>query len=239
MEPFYRDDLARIHDEGFSGYADSVAPGLLEILGDQTEVLELGCGSGALTKYLVAQGHEVLATDASRSMLDLAELKVPGARFEVLVLGEDPVPDAASIVSIGHVVNYLQSAREINDVVVAMARAKDPGGVLIFDICDLSYGLARQGVQHSSADGDGWSVDVTTIFEPPDRFIRGMTTRIGIDQARPREGHETHVNTLISVEELIAELTDHGFGASASPSLGGFELPIGMFAVVVTGQSNT
>ncbi len=239
MEQLYRNDLARIHDEGFGSYADSVAPGLLEILGDRTEVLEVGCGSGALTKHLVAHGHEVLATDASRAMLDLAELHVPGARFEVLVLGQDPVPGTGSIVSIGHVVNYLPSAQEISDAVIALARAKDPDGVLVFDVCDLSYGHARPGVQHSAADGDGWSVDVTTIFEPPDRFIRGMTTRIDLDRGQPRENHETHVNTLVSAEELIASLMDHGFSAHASPSLGRFELPIGMFAVVVTGQSNT
>ncbi|MDQ3210654.1 MAG: class I SAM-dependent methyltransferase [Actinomycetota bacterium] len=35
-------------------------------------VVELGCGSGLLTRHLLDAGHRVIATDASPSMLDLA-----------------------------------------------------------------------------------------------------------------------------------------------------------------------
>ena len=235
----YRDDLARIHDEGFGDYAEAMAPGILEILGVETEVLEVGCGSGALTEHLVQRGHVVIATDSSESMLKLVENKFPEVRVEAFTLGKDPVPRAVSIVSIGHVINYLPSAVEIGDAVVELARAKDSGGVLVFDVCDLSYGNARPGVTHSSVDGDGWSIDVTTIFEPPDRFIRGMTTRLSADDGTFRDDHETHINVLVSVDELVDVLTADGFSVSTSRSAGDFELPDGMFLLVVTGQSNS
>jgi len=37
-------------------------------------ILELGCGSGALTRHLLAACHRVIATDASPDLLALAPL---------------------------------------------------------------------------------------------------------------------------------------------------------------------
>jgi hypothetical protein len=48
--PYHREDLARIHHEGFASHADAVAPGILELLEPLLErdglVLEIGCGPG-------------------------------------------------------------------------------------------------------------------------------------------------------------------------------------------------
>ncbi len=67
--PCYRPALAHVHHEGFGGHGDACAPGILGKLRPVRErggvVLELGCGSGALTRHLVAAGHRVIATDAS------------------------------------------------------------------------------------------------------------------------------------------------------------------------------
>jgi methylase of polypeptide subunit release factors len=61
---------------GFGFHADMCAPGILRLLEPLLDrngvVLELGCGSGLLTRYLVDAGHRVIATDASPAMLALA-----------------------------------------------------------------------------------------------------------------------------------------------------------------------
>jgi len=149
-QPYYRADLARIHHEGFGFHADAVAPGVLELLGPVLAkgglVLEIGCGSGLLTKYLVGAGHRVLATDASPAMLDLARRYVPGAEGMKLVrLPDDPLPEADGIVSVGHPLSYLDSLQQVEASLAAMARALRPGGVLAFDICDHEWGEARRG----------------------------------------------------------------------------------------------
>jgi len=82
--PYYRVDLALVHHLGFGFHADDCAPGILELLGPVRErdgvVVELGCGSGLLTRYLVDAGHRVIATDASPAMLDLARGYATGAQ---------------------------------------------------------------------------------------------------------------------------------------------------------------
>src|SRR5262245_57823843 len=108
--PYFQAELARIHHEGFGFHADRVAPGILRILEPVRErggvVLEVGCGTGLLTKYLVEHGHRVIATDASPAMVELARNYVPDTEaIEVVRLPDDAVPSADAIVSVGHALN--------------------------------------------------------------------------------------------------------------------------------------
>ncbi|TMB05535.1 MAG: class I SAM-dependent methyltransferase [Deltaproteobacteria bacterium] len=69
----YGPDLAFVHDAGYSDFARGAAPGLLALLRragiSRGFVVELGCGSGAATRALVAAGHRVLGLDASPHMV--------------------------------------------------------------------------------------------------------------------------------------------------------------------------
>ena len=109
-------------------------------------VLELGCGSGLLTRALVAAGHRLIATDASPAMLEIAR-EFLDDRTEVrrLTLPDDPLPEADAIVAIGHPLNYLPNQDAFDRALTAIARALRPGGVIAFDVCDLQWGRARQG----------------------------------------------------------------------------------------------
>ena len=110
-DPYYGRDLALIHHLGFGFHANTCAPGILRLLEPVRErgglVLEIGCGSGLLTKYLVDAGHRVVATDASPAMLDLARETAAGADVRRLTLPDDPLPEADAIVGVGHALNYL------------------------------------------------------------------------------------------------------------------------------------
>src|SRR4051794_8132600 len=143
-EPYYRADLARIHHLGFAFHADACAPGILAllepVLARNGLVVELGCGSGLLTKYLVDAGHRVIATDASAAMLDLAREYAPGAEdHRVVCLPDDPIPAADAIVAIGHPLSYLPAEAAIDRALGAAADALLPYGVFAIDLCDLEW----------------------------------------------------------------------------------------------------
>jgi 2-polyprenyl-3-methyl-5-hydroxy-6-metoxy-1,4-benzoquinol methylase len=78
-DPYYRRDLALVHHRGFGFHAKSCAPGVLALLKPVLArgglVLEIGCGSGLLTRELVDAGHRVIATDASPAMLEVAHAR--------------------------------------------------------------------------------------------------------------------------------------------------------------------
>ena len=129
--PYYRRDLALVHHRGFGFHADACAPGVLALLEPVLDadglVVEIGCGSGLLTRYLIDAGHRVIATDASPAMLDLAR-DVAGDAQEIrrLTLPDDPIPAADAIVGVGHALNYLPDADAIDRALIAIAGVVEP-----------------------------------------------------------------------------------------------------------------
>jgi len=234
--PYYRPDLALVHHRGFGFHADACAPGILAhlapVLARGGTVLELGCGSGLLTRYLVDAGHRVIATDASPAMLELARETVPEADVRRLTLPDDPMPEADAIVAIGHVLNYLPDASSIERALVAACRALRPGGVLAIDLCDVSYAEARDGERPAGWAADDWAL-VTVFSRPePDTFRRSMTIFTREDDGRYRRDAEVHDNVYLDTSRVPALLDRHGVDARIEASFGGEPLPAGLITVI-------
>ena len=236
---YYRADLAYVHDRGFGFHADNCAPGLLALLepvrAKRGLVLEIGCGSGLLTKYLVDAGHRVIATDASPAMLDLTRAAVPGAeRVETLVLPDDPVPAADAVVGIGHALNYLPDTESVRRALVRLAGALRPRGLFALDLCDLEWGAARTGAVAQGRVGDDWAI-VTRFSQPtPERFDREMTTFVRQPDGSYRRDDEVHRNVLIDTATVPALLREHGLTATVGTSFADDErpLPTGLKSII-------
>jgi SAM-dependent methyltransferase len=238
-EPYYRRDLAYVFDRGYGFHAEACAPGILALLepvrARHGSVLEIGCGSGLLTKHLVEAGHRVIATDASPAMLDLTRDAVGGgADVRTLVLPDDPIPAVDAIVGIGHALNYLSDAAAARRGLVALADALLPGGLLAVDLCDLEWGTAREGAMAQGRVGDDWAI-ITRFSQPaPDRFDRDLTTFVrGADGSYRRED-EHHGNVLIDTSLVPALLRERGVTATIGGSFNDdhHPLPVGLRSIV-------
>jgi SAM-dependent methyltransferase len=234
-EPYYREDLARIHHEGFAFHAVAVAPGILKLLEPVLArgglVLEIGCGSGLLTKYLVDAGHRVLATDASPAMVDLAREHVPAATVEVLRVPDDALPPADAVVSVGHPLSYLDDEEQLDRALVAMADALAPDGVLAFDICDVAWGAARLSEPPGVWTGHDWVLINRRSVPEPTRYRREMTTFVRTGELWRRDD-ETHDNVLVDTERIPKLLARCGVEAEIKPAFGDETLSTGLVAVV-------
>lgn len=236
-DPYYRPDLARVHHVGFAGHAANCAPGILrrlEAVRDRNGVvLELGCGSGLLTKYLVDAGHRVIATDASPAMLDIAREYVPGVEeLRRVVLPDDPLPTADAVVSIGHVINYTPDEEAVRSSLAAAADALLPGGVLLVDLADIGFGEARRDAPDFGRYEDDWAIVTRYELPAPNRFVRRMAifTRTGPDTWRRDD--ERHDNVLIDTSVVPALLAEHGVIATVADSFGDEQLPPGLVTVI-------
>jgi len=239
----YRSDLALVHHRGFGFHANRCAPGILELLqpvrARQGLVVELGAGSGLLTKYLIDAGHRVIATDASPDMLDLARQHAPGTEAtRRLVLPDDPIPPADAIVSVGHVLSYLPDESAIDRALGAVAEALRPGGILAIDLCDLEWGESRRASPNYSDVTDDWAI-VTRFSAPsPDRFVREMTVFLRNDDGSWRRDDERHDNVLVDTSRVPALLAEHGVEATVGTSFGGAgsdddgRLPTGLHTII-------
>jgi SAM-dependent methyltransferase len=237
--PYYRDDLALIHHLGFGFHAEECAPGVLKLLEPVRDrnglVVELGCGSGLLTRYLVDAGHRVIATDASPAMLDIARDTARGAEeIRRLTLPDDPIPEADAIVSIGHVLSYLDTAEEIDRALVAAAEALRPGGVFAIDLCDLSYAEGRADQHAWGWQTDSWALVTETSVPSPDRYVRQMAIFSRNDDGTWRRDDERHDNVLVDTSRVPVLLGEHGVEARVGASFGAEELPRGLHTIVGT-----
>jgi SAM-dependent methyltransferase len=236
-EPYYRPDLALVHHRGFAFHADACAPGILALLEPVRErdglVVEVGCGSGLLTRHLVDAGHRVIATDASPAMVALTRENVPGVLDAArLTLPYDPIPAADAVVSTGHAVSYLPDADALDQAVVAMAAALGPGGVLAIDVCDVEWGAARHDQPDLARVGDDWAIFTRFSIPSPDCYVREMTTFVRNDDGSWRRDDERHDNVLVDTSQLPALLAAHGVEATVGTSFGTETLPVGLRTLI-------
>jgi SAM-dependent methyltransferase len=236
-DPYYRSDLAHVHDRGFGFHAEACAPGILALLkpvrAREGLVLELGCGSGLLTKELIGAGHRVIATDASPAMLELTREAIgDAADVRRLTLPDDPLPTADAIVAIGHPLNYLPDVEAIERALVAVAGALLPGGVLAVDICDLQWGAARRNAPNLGRAGSDWAIITEFSVPAPDRFVRDMTTFVPAGDGLWRRDFEHHENVLVDTSQIPASLGVHGVDARVTTSFGSEVNPEGLRVVI-------
>ena len=235
-DPYYRQDLALVHHRGFGFHAEMCAPGILRLLEPIRErdglVLEIGCGSGLLTRHLLEAGHRVVATDASPAMLELARETAAGADVRRITLPDDPLPDADAVVGVGHVLNYLPDMAAVEHGLAAAARAVRPGGILALDLCDLEWARERADAPPRGWVGEDWALVTEFSIPAPDRFVRQMATFVREEDGSWRRADERHENVLIDTDSVPALLAEVGLEATVRESFGDEQLPAGLKAVV-------
>jgi SAM-dependent methyltransferase len=235
--PYYRDDLALVHHLGFGFLADACAPGIVRLLDpvrlNDGLVVEVGCGSGLLTAYLVEAGYRVVATDASEAMLSLAKSHAPEAvEHRRLTLPDDPIPAADAIVGVGHALNYLDTQSQVEAALVAIATALRPGGIMAIDLCDLEWGAVRVNQPPRVWRTDDWALMTESSVPEPNRYVRLMTTFVRQENGTWRRDDERHDNVLVDTSRVPELLARYRVAATVSSSFGAEELLPGLVAVV-------
>lgn len=216
----YGPDLAYIHHAGFSEFAESAAPGVLEILWKhgirEGLVVELGCGSGILARELTRAGFDVLGYDASPAMIALARETVPRAQFAEGAFDAADIPPCEAIVAMGEVLNYgtFEGVRSL------LAKVKTK--LLLFDIAERG---AYPPYDERRVEGDDWSVIAIKESDGEQLTRRILTFRADGDTMRRTE--EVHTLELYGREEMKALLREHGFRVQVRRSYGTRRLPKG------------
>jgi len=100
-------------------------------------VLEIGCGTGQLAKYLIEAGYDYLGVDLYEKMLKIAREENLANRFvqgDMRYLQIDQHFD--SVIITGRTFAYLNNNSEINSTLEGIHEVLNPHGKLIFDSFD-------------------------------------------------------------------------------------------------------
>jgi SAM-dependent methyltransferase len=222
----YQEDFAWAHHIGFSDFAREAAPGVIRILQragiERGLVVEAGCGSGVLARFLTEAGHEVFGFDYSPAMIALARKHAPAARFAVGSFVDFALPPCAAVLAIGEVLNYLVDPGHTLDALASFfARvhtALTPGGILLFDV-GRRGAFPRTGATHIA--GEGWEVYIEKATDESGRYL----TRRVITYREGRRSEEIHEARLYEVAELTTMLHAAGFAVQVRRGYGTRRLP--------------
>ncbi|HLY20575.1 MAG TPA: class I SAM-dependent methyltransferase [Bryobacteraceae bacterium] len=228
----YGQDLAYIHDTGFTGFARKAAPGLLGMLRRSGIrgglVVDAGCGSGVWARELSDRGYGVLGIDISASMVRMARKRAPAGKFVAGSFLSAPLPPCAAVTAIGECVNYAfdrgsgkrglaQFFRKVHD-------ALRPGGILVFDIVEPGV-VPVAAPQRRFLEGPDWAILLEVREDKRRRVLTRQIVsfrRVGKLYRRSEEIHRLH---LYSGRELVAAASHAGFEANLLNGYGRFRLP--------------
>ncbi|MEM7552912.1 MAG: class I SAM-dependent methyltransferase [Cyanobacteria bacterium P01_A01_bin.84] len=239
---FYQEDLAYIHDVGFSDYALKSTSGILAILQKyqipKGLIVELGCGSGLSAQEFIKASYQVWGVDISEEMINIAKTRVQDAEFVVSSVFDVEIPPCHAAIAIGECFNYLfdevpnVETLGIESLKTLFHRVYDAligGGVFIFDIAEP--GQVKPGTTVKGfTEGEDWIV----LFEKEenqDILTRHITTfrKLGEDY---RRHDEVHLQRLYKGTEIAEILRQIGFEVEISDRYDSFKLPLAHIAFI-------
>lgn len=231
MEESYKEDLAFIHDVGFSDYALKSAPGILKIFHDHQIhsglVVDLGCGSGLWAKELSLANYQVFGIDISDSMINIARQRVPDAEFLVGSLFQAEIPSCNAITSIGECLNYLFDPDNNHQTILKLFHriysVLKPGGVFIFDIAEP--GQVTPGISHQAfTEGEDWTVLVEKEENREQQtLIRRIISFRKVGKYY-RRNEEIHRLQLYTATDIVKQLEQVGFQVQTINHYGDYQL---------------
>lgn len=217
--PGYQEDLAHVHEAGFTALAEAAARMVLDLVRPPGRVVDLGCGGGTLLRDLVDAGFDAWGIDLSPAMVDLARRRVPEARVEAGDALRAGLPPCRVVTAVGEVLNYAFAPNDPGAVAALLHRVHDalePGGVFLFDIA--TAGRAGDGPTHAERAGRDWRVEARA--EEADGWLtRTIDTWRLVDGAW-RHHHESHRLRLLEVGWVLERLREARFEAEV---LGGYD----------------
>jgi SAM-dependent methyltransferase len=132
----YRDaDLVELYDIDNPGGEDHAYYRALATELGARSIVDLGCGTGLLTRSLAEPGRTVIGVDPSRTMLDFARQQ-PGAGAVTWIHGDasaiPPGVTADLVICTGNAIMHVSPA-DLPATLTSIARALRPGGTFSFE----------------------------------------------------------------------------------------------------------
>ncbi|MFC1726780.1 class I SAM-dependent DNA methyltransferase [candidate division KSB1 bacterium] len=183
------------------------------------EVLELGCGTGHLTKLLVEKGYNVTGVDLYDEMLRIAKEKLPDVPFiQSDIRNLNLEREFKSAVLLGRTITYMLTNRDVEECVQSIYRCLKTGGIFILDSLSAPHfvkNLKEKSEVTQSVNVDGQ--EITRISSSSWNLKHGLTFDWKARYFIKKNNAEKEITDISTIrafwpEELEYYLKRAGFG---------------------------
>ena len=159
---------AGLYDEKH-GFVAEYGESLLQYVpaGPGQRILDLGCGTGALTEKLSQLGGYVLGTDSSPEMIAKARAEHPHLAFQVRDALRLPWREAWDVIFSNAVFHWIKDHTRLLE---SIYRALTPGGILVCECGAQGNIAAIEGAFAASMGERGYAYATQFNFPPKERF---------------------------------------------------------------------
>lgn len=182
-------------------------------------VLELGCGTGNITRLLDDIGYDMIGLDNSPEMLEIAMDKKMEEGSDILYLLQDMrefelYGTVRAVVSVCDSINYVTEPEDLLQVFRLVNNYLDPGGIFIFDLNTLykykeilGDGTFAEDREEASFIWDNYFDEEENINE---YYLSLFIREEFEDDILYRKYEETHRQRVYSLEEIKSLLEKAG-----------------------------
>ena len=211
----YDNFMDNVPYEEWSSYLHGL---LLEHGIEEGIVLDLGCGTGAMTERLAAFGYDMIGVDNSEDILELAMEKRVQSGQDILYLLQDMrefelYGTVRAAVSVCDSVNYITEPEELKEVFRLVNNYLDPEGVFIFDFNTrykyeeiLGDRTIAENREECSFIWDNYYYEDEKINE----YDLSLFIETDKDSGLYRKYEETHYQRAYTLEEIIELIRKSG-----------------------------
>jgi predicted TPR repeat methyltransferase len=178
-------------------------------------LLELGCGTGSMTRRLADRGYDMIGIDYSEEMLAIARENSTDD-YNILYLCQDMrefelYGTVAAVVSVCDSMNYILSEEELLKVFRLVNNYLDPGGLFIFDL-DTRYAYEEVLGDNTIAENreEGSFIWENTYYE--EEMMNEVSLTLFIPEAEEiyRKYEETHYRRAYSMDTITRLIEEAG-----------------------------
>ncbi len=162
--------MARLYEARYmnvDSYAESLNLFCNRLTRENASILELACGPGNLTKYLLSRNPKlkILATDLAPNMIELARINCPAASFQIMDCRKLSVLTGTyDAIIVGFCLPYL-AKEDFLELIRSVKNLLSPGGIFYLSTMEGDYNNSK--IQKSS------SGDEVFVYYYDRQFIEG------------------------------------------------------------------
>lgn len=178
-------------------------------------VLDLGCGTGAITELLASEGYDLIGVDSSQEMLSMAYEKKELSKNDILYICQDMrelelYGTVKAAVSVCDSLNYINNSQDLLKVFKLVNNYLDPKGIFIFDInTPEKYKKIGDRVIAENRE-DSSFIWENSYFENEEINQYDVTMFIEDNSGKYDKVEETHIQKAYSFEEIKKIIDESG-----------------------------